>query len=89
MLEASNESPTLLVVEDDPDLQAVLARILTSEGYEVITATDGEAGLAEALGRAPDLVILDVGLPVKDGVEVVVRALEAGGGAGGGGDPGL
>ena len=78
MLEASNESPTLLVVEDDPDLQAVLARILTSEGYEVITATDGEAGLAEALGRAPDLVILDVGLPVKDGVEVVRELREHG-----------
>ena len=71
MLEASNESPTLLVVEDDPDLQAVLARILTSEGYQVITAADGETAVAEALGRAPDLIILDVGLPVKDGVEVV------------------
>jgi DNA-binding response OmpR family regulator len=71
MLEASNQSATLLVVEDDPDLQAVLTRILTSEGYQVITAADGEAAVAEALGRSPDLVILDVGLPVKDGVEVV------------------
>jgi len=73
MLEASNESPTLLVVEDDPDLQAVLTRILTSEGYQVITATDGEAGVAEALGRAPDLVILDVMLPGMDGLEIARR----------------
>ena len=71
MLEASNESPTLLVVEDDPDLQAVLTRILTGEGYQVVSASDGEAALAEALSREPDLMILDVGLPVKDGVEVV------------------
>ena len=71
MLEASNESPTLLVVEDDPDLQAVLTRILTSEGYQVIAAADGEAAVAEALGRAPDLIILDVGLPVKDGMAVM------------------
>ena len=71
MLDASNDSPTLLVVEDDPDLQAVLTRILTSEGYHVLGAGDGEAGLAEALSREPDLVILDVGLPVKDGMEVV------------------
>jgi DNA-binding response OmpR family regulator len=78
MLEASNEAPTLLVVEDDPDLQAILSRILTGEGYQVITAADGEAGLAEALGRAPDLVILDVGLPLKDGVQVVRELREHG-----------
>ena len=71
MLEDSGDSPTILVVEDDPDLQAVLTRILSSEGYNVLGAGDGEAGLAEALSREPDLVILDVGLPVKDGVEVV------------------
>jgi len=78
MLEASSEAPTLLVVEDDPDLQAVLTRILRGEGFHVLTAADGEAGLAEALGRSPDLVILDVGLPVKDGVEVVRELRERG-----------
>lgn len=78
MLEASNESPTLLVVEDDPGLQAVLTRILSSEGYQVLIAADGEAGLTEALDRHPDLVILDVGLPLKDGVEVVRELRERG-----------
>jgi DNA-binding response OmpR family regulator len=78
MLEASNEFPTILVVEDDPDLQGVLKRILTGEGYQVLTAADGETGLAEALGRAPDLLILDVGLPSKDGLEVVRELREHG-----------
>ncbi|HET7622566.1 MAG TPA: response regulator transcription factor [Gemmatimonadaceae bacterium] len=78
MLDESSEVPTLLVVEDDPDLQTVLTRILTGEGYQVLIAADGEAGLAEALGRSPDLVILDVGLPVKDGVEVVRELRERG-----------
>lgn len=71
MLEAGQESPTVLVVEDDPDLLTVLTRILTSESYRVLTASDGETGVAEALARDPDLVILDVGLPVKDGVTVI------------------
>lgn len=71
MLDISDDPPTLLVVEDDPDLQAVLARILAGEGYHVLGAEDGEAGLTEALNREPDLVILDVGLPFKDGVAVV------------------
>jgi DNA-binding response OmpR family regulator len=78
MIDASSEVPTLLVVEDDPDLQTVLTRVLTGEGYQVITAVDGETGLAEALGRSPDLVILDVGLPVKNGVEVVRELRERG-----------
>ncbi len=78
MLEAGHEPPTILVVEDDPDLQAVLTRILTGEGFRVLTATDGESGAAEALARDPDLVILDVGLPVKDGVEVIRELRERG-----------
>jgi Response regulators consisting of a CheY-like receiver domain and a winged-helix DNA-binding domain len=78
MVDASNELPTLLVVEDDPDLRAVLTRILTGEGYQVLCASDGESGLTEALNREPDLVILDVGLPVRDGVEVVRELRERG-----------
>ena len=63
-------APTVLVVEDDQDLRAVLRRILSGAGYQVLDAPDGEAGLASALDHAPDLVILDVGLPLKDGVSV-------------------
>jgi DNA-binding response OmpR family regulator len=63
-------APTVLVVEDDQDLLAVLRRILSGAGYQVLDAPDGEAGLASALDHAPDLVIMDVGLPLKDGVSV-------------------
>jgi DNA-binding response OmpR family regulator len=60
----------ILVVEDGPDVLSVLERTLSDNGYIVLTATDGEAGLAAALDQQPDLVILDIGLPKRDGYEV-------------------
>ena len=63
-----NES--ILVVEDDPDLLAVLPRILSSAGYAVRTASDGEDGLNKVLDDAPALAILDVGLPKLSGYEL-------------------
>ena len=70
-----NRQPTfrtarILVVEDAPDVLSVLERTLSDNGYSVGTATDGEAGLASALDQRPDLLILDIGLPLKDGYEV-------------------
>lgn len=61
----------LLVVEDDPDLSRQLTDILRAEGYAVDSATDGEE--AEYLGDVEpyDAVVLDLGLPVKDGVSVL------------------
>ena len=61
---------TVLVVEDDPDLLAVLPRILTGAGYVVRTASDGEDGLNKVLDDAPALAILDVGLPKLSGYEL-------------------
>ena len=58
---------SILVVEDAPDVLNVLERTLSDNGYSVRTAGDGEAGLAAALDRRPDLLILDIGLPLKDG----------------------
>ncbi|HEX9564575.1 MAG TPA: response regulator transcription factor [Gemmatimonadaceae bacterium] len=66
----------ILVVEDGPDVLNVLERTLSDNGYIVLTATDGEAGLAVALDQSPDLVILDIGLPRRDGYEVA-RELRA------------
>src|SRR3990170_2199776 len=66
----------ILVVEDGPDVLNVLDRTLSDNGYAVLTATDGEAGLAAALDERPDLVILDIGLPRRDGYEVA-RELRA------------
>jgi DNA-binding response OmpR family regulator len=60
----------VLVVEDDADIADVLVRSLRLEGYEVRLATDGVAALDDAHAFLPDVVILDLGLPRLDGVEV-------------------
>ena len=60
----------VLLVEDDHDIAEPLARALVREGYEVGTAHDGRIALQEVLDAPPDLIILDVGLPGMDGLEV-------------------
>jgi two-component system response regulator MprA len=66
-------SPRVLVVEDDRDIADVLRRSLDLDGYEVRLAGDGEAALAQAGVFEPDAVILDLGLPKLDGIEVCRR----------------
>jgi two-component system response regulator MprA len=68
----------VLVVEDDADIAGVLRRSLDKEGYEVRVAGDGEGALAEAPDFEPDAVVLDLGLPRLDGVEVCRRLREEG-----------
>jgi len=63
-------SPRVLVVEDEPGLRLTLSDRLTSEGYAVDTASDGEAGLAQATRGAYDLIVLDVMLPRMNGFDV-------------------
>jgi len=70
MMSEYERSPRILVVEDDQDIADVLQRSLRMEGYEVRTAGDGLAALDEAHGFLPDVVILDLGLPRLDGIEV-------------------
>jgi two-component system, OmpR family, response regulator MprA len=65
--------PRVLVVEDDTDIAGALRRSLDKEGYDVRVAGDGEAALDEAGVFAPDAVVLDLGLPKLDGVEVCRR----------------
>src|SRR5262249_41792179 len=60
----------VLVVEDDEDIADVLRRSLRNEGYDVRTSGDGVEALDVAAGFFPDLVVLDLGLPRLDGVEV-------------------
>lgn len=62
---------TVLVIEDEPTLVATLRYNLEREGYLVLTATDGEAGLSLARTKKPDLVILDLMLPGMSGLEIV------------------
>src|ERR1700760_3509932 len=63
----------VLVVEDDADIADVLRRSLRNEGYEVRTSADGVEALDVAVGFVPDLVVLDLGLPGLDGIEVCRR----------------
>ena len=68
----------MLVVEDDRDIADVLRRSLGMEGYEVRLAEDGEEALEQSSVFEPDAVILDLGLPKLDGVEVCRRLREEG-----------
>src|SRR5256886_4693444 len=61
----------ILVVDDDRQLLRALRINLTARGYEVVVALDGAKGLSAASREGPDLVIVDLGLPDMDGVEVV------------------
>jgi DNA-binding response OmpR family regulator len=62
---------TVLVVEDDDSIRGLVETALTSSGFDVVTAADGEQGLELAERRHPDLVVLDIGLPGVDGLEVI------------------
>jgi two-component system, OmpR family, KDP operon response regulator KdpE len=66
----------VVVVEDDPQIRRFLRTVLPAEGFDVHEAETGERGLVEAATRKPDVVILDLGLPDLDGVEVVRRLRE-------------
>ncbi|HYY21672.1 MAG TPA: response regulator transcription factor [Thermoleophilaceae bacterium] len=68
----------VLVVEDDADIAGVLRRSLGMEGYEVRIAGDGVEALSQASVFSPDAVVLDLGLPRLDGVEVCRRLREEG-----------
>jgi two-component system alkaline phosphatase synthesis response regulator PhoP len=64
-------SKRILLIEDEPDLILTLTDFLTSEGYTVDSATDGEAGLARAMQEGFDLLLLDAMLPRKNGFDVL------------------
>jgi two-component system response regulator MprA len=68
----------VLVVDDDPAVSGALNRALRLERYEVSLAVDGPEALEEIAVRPPDAVILDIGLPVMDGLEVCRRLRGAG-----------
>lgn len=68
--------PKILSIEDDADLQQVIAYVLKKKGWEVIFAYDGKDGLEKALELKPDLILLDMMLPGLNGIEVIT-ALKA------------
>jgi DNA-binding response OmpR family regulator len=59
--------PHLLVIDDDAAIRQVLSRLLVSEGFSVDAAADGEKGLVCVRTRPPDLILLDLMMPVMDG----------------------
>ena len=59
----------ILVVEDQEDLRGILRDLLTGSGYDVAEAADGRDGVAKALSERPDLILMDIQLPILDGYE--------------------
>ncbi len=70
-MSAGREGAEILVIEDDRPTRLVLARELGTAGYRVVQAEDARAGLERFAARRPDLVLLDLGLPDMDGLDVV------------------
>ncbi|MBN2562453.1 MAG: response regulator [Phycisphaerae bacterium] len=64
------QSKLILLVDDDPDVLLLVGARLGAVGYRVVPAADGEAALQKFAAVRPDLVVLDLGLPKKDGLEV-------------------
>ena len=65
------DSPRILVVDDEPQIVKALGINLKALGYRVDTALSGEEALQKAANHRPDAVILDLGLPVMDGIDVI------------------
>jgi len=72
-MSVAGRNPRVLVVEDDEEIAGVLQRSLRLEGYDVRISGDGEVALTDARAFVPDLVVLDLGLPKLDGMEVARR----------------
>ncbi|HEV8436870.1 MAG TPA: response regulator [Methylomirabilota bacterium] len=68
--------PTVVVIEDEPQIRRFLRAALVSQGYRFHEAATGRDGLAEAATRQPDVIILDLGLPDLDGLEIIRRVRE-------------
>jgi len=69
----AHDSGLILLIEDEPQMRRFLRITLQSQGYRLVEAPSGEEGLMEAATRNPDVVLLDLGLPDLDGIEVVRR----------------
>ena len=65
--------PLILVVEDDPAIRSLITTTLKAHDYRYLTAINGESAVLEASSHNPDIVLLDLGLPDIDGVEVIRR----------------
>lgn len=73
----STTKPTILIVDDEPDILELIEYNLKKEGYQVYTATNGQQAVTEAKKVIPDLIILDIMMPKMDGIEAcrIMRAM--------------
>ncbi len=65
--------PTVLVIDDDEAVRSSLEMLLEAYGYEVVLARDGRQGLAAFRANTPDMVLVDLMMPVQDGIETIVQ----------------
>lgn len=63
----------LLIIDDDEQFRALMSEALADEGFEVLTASNGNEGLKSITNDGPDLVITDIVMPEKEGVEVIME----------------
>lgn len=76
MSENNPHSPSILIIDDEVQIRRLLRVTLEASGYRVLEAANGHDGLVEAAQRHPEAIILDLGLPDMDGVEVLKRLRE-------------
>lgn len=63
--------PSILIIDDEPQIRKLLSIVLESNGYKIVTASTGQDGIAMAASGSPDLILLDIGLPDKNGFDVL------------------
>lgn len=71
-----DNAPEILIIEDDPQIRRFLRATFTAEQYRFHEALTAEEGIAQAAARQPDLIVLDLGLPDRDGLEVIHKVRE-------------
>ena len=74
--DSTNRQPHVLVIDDEPQILRAIRTILSAKHFKVTTASRGEEGLTLAATQSPDIIILDLGLPDMDGIEVCSRLRE-------------
>jgi two-component system alkaline phosphatase synthesis response regulator PhoP len=72
-LKKKSRRAKILVVDDEPNIVQTLQDRLEMNDYKVVTATNGQAGLEKAMSEQPDIILLDVIMPIMDGLEMLER----------------